>query len=140
MPPSPGIRVVRSPIAGYGLVATRAFRADEVLFECDGLVGRAQDFDDRYSVWIDGEWFFHVIDQTRWINHSCDPNVWIDAGLRDGAGWATVIALRDVAAGEELTSDYAYPIELAEPCRCGAPCCCGWIIDAEGRRRLPRLG
>jgi len=35
-----------------------------------------------------------------WANHSCEPNL----------GWAdeyTLVALRDIAAGEELTDDYA---------------------------------
>ena len=35
------------------------------------------------------------------LNHSCDPTLaWVDGGGR-------LVALRDVAAGEELTMDYA---------------------------------
>lgn len=136
MPPSPGIRVVRSPIHGYGIVATRAFRAEETLFAVDGILGPAGAFDDRYSVWLDGDSFFHVTDQTRWLNHSCDPNVWIDGDVRDGLGWANVVALRDLAPGEELTSDYAYPIELAERCSCGTANCSGWIVDAKDRQKV----
>ncbi len=34
------------------------------------------------------------------LNHSCDSNLWM-------ADEATVVARRDIAAGEELTLDYA---------------------------------
>jgi hypothetical protein len=49
------------------------------------------------------------------INHSCAPNVGF-------AGNVVLVAMRDVAAGEELTTDYAlfddYDGEME--CRCGA--------------------
>lgn len=55
----------------------------------------------------------------RFMNHSCDPNVW----------WGddnTMIARRDIAVGEELTYDYAMtevtlPFEMI--CDCGTPLC-----------------
>jgi D-alanine-D-alanine ligase len=59
-------------------------------------------------------------------NHSCDPNT-AYAGL-------DVVALRDIARGEELTLDYA---ELCDgdmipfECRCGSPKCRG---EVRGRR------
>ena len=73
-----------------------------------------------------------MVDQTRWINHSCDPNSIIDCGIEDdGEVFARIIALRPIAAGEELTYDYAFPAHLAEPCRCGAVNCRGLIIDED---------
>ena len=50
----------------------------------------------------------------RFINHSCDENC--EAILLDGRIW--IYARRDIAAGEELTFDYAYALEhfLAHPC------------------------
>jgi uncharacterized protein len=51
-------------------------------------------------------------------NHSCDPNL----GIR---GEITLVAMRDINAGEELTHDWAmtddngYSVE----CKCGAPNC-----------------
>jgi len=136
VPPSPGIRVVRSSIHGYGIFATVDFREGDTLMQIDGIVGPAEpQFDDRYSVWLDGDVFMHITDQTRWLNHCCDPNVWIDGGLERG-GWANLVALRDIRAGEELTSDYAYDLEYAEPCHCGSPSCSGWIVDEEARPQL----
>jgi hypothetical protein len=74
--------------------------------------------------------FFDMVDQTRWMNHSCEPNVIVEAGVtRAGTGWAQLQALRDIAAGEELFFDYALPVELKEPCACGAARCRGWIVE-----------
>ena len=70
-------------------------------------------------------------DHARFVNHACDPNT---AGGRDDR---FSIALRDIAAGEQLTEDYG---ELAafQPfsCGCGAPRCRGRIRPLLGRERL----
>ncbi|MEO6595566.1 MAG: SET domain-containing protein-lysine N-methyltransferase [Planctomycetota bacterium] len=58
----------------------------------------------------------------RFLNHSCAPN----AMLRE----RTLIALRDIARGEEVTFDYAtteYDMAAPFPCGCGAPACRGVI-------------
>jgi hypothetical protein len=139
MPKVPGIRVVRSPIDGYGVVATRAFQEGDAIAEVDGVPWRDGDgVDDRYSLWIEDGFYFDMVDQTRFINHSCDPNATLDTGITDtGEVWATVIALRPIAAGQEICYDYAFPAHLAEPCRCGSPNCRGLIIDEDA---LPLAG
>lgn len=53
------------------------------------------------------------------VNHSCEPNV----GM---GGNVLLVSMRDIAAGEELTIDYA--LFLGDPgfameCRCGAAAC-----------------
>jgi SET domain-containing protein len=76
------------------------------------------------------------------INHSCDPNCYTD----EAAGRVWVIALRDIAAGEELTYDYnLYDGEGAAPCHCGAATCRGTLYEpgeepggAGARRRKQR--
>jgi len=133
MPKLPGLRVFRSSIDGYGVVATRPYAAGEVLSEVEGVAWREGDgVDDRYSLWIADGLYFDMVDQTRWINHSCDPNATLDTGV-DAAGevYARVLARRPIAAGEELAYDYAFPAHLAEPCRCGSPNCRGMIIDED---------
>ena len=121
MPKVPGLRVVRSPIHGYGVVAVKAFAEDEQIADIEGVAWREGDgVDDRYSLWIEDGLLFDMVDQTRFINHSCDPNAWVDGGITDdGEVWATLIALRPIAIGEEISYDYAFPPDLAEPCRCG---------------------
>ncbi len=71
----------------------------------------------------------------RFINHSCAPNL-EPIAIGDHM-W--LVALRDIAAGEELGYDYA--IELDEPhtpaakrrfpCRCGAAACRGTLLRAK---------
>ena len=60
------------------------------------------------------------------------PKRLVDAGITDdGQAWATIIALRPIAIGEELSYDYAFPANLAEPCRCGSANCRGLIIEED---------
>lgn len=131
--------MVRSSIDGYGVVATRSFAEGAEIAEVDGVAWRDGDgVDDRYSLWIDEGLYFDMVDQTRYINHSCDPNATLDTGIDDsGQIWATVIALRPIAEGQEICYDYAFPAHLAEPCRCGATNCRGLIIDEDA---LPQVG
>lgn len=55
-----------------------------------------------------------------YINHSCDPNLWMEDNV-------TVIARRDIAPGEEVVGDYAVweaePEYVLPDCRCGSPLC-----------------
>lgn len=132
-----GLSVVRSGIHGYGVIATRAFAPGDVIAVVDGVTWCADDEerDDRYSLWLEDDWFYDMVDQTRWINHSCEPNGEIEAGLENG-GWARIVAIRPIAPGDEVTYDYGFTAEVAEPCACGARLCRGFIVDEE---ELPRL-
>ena len=63
------------------------------------------------------------------LNHSCDPNVWM-------ADEVTLVARRSIAAAEELTIDYAL-FELDRgwsarwQCRCGAALCRGSVSGRD---------
>ncbi len=140
MPPIPGIRVVRSSIDGYGVVATRDFGPGEIIAHVEGVAWRAdENRDDRYSLLVDDELFYDMVDQTRWINHSCDPNCEVEVGEDDkGEVWAYVVAIKPIRSGEELSYDYAFSAEVAEPCRCGTANCRGWIIDPDEMHLLKR--
>ncbi|MAQ15959.1 MAG: hypothetical protein CMN30_14345 [Sandaracinus sp.] len=67
-----------------------------------------------------GEWIV-CWDAGKHVNHSCSPTM-------RGVGHDAMIALADVAPGEEITCDYA-ECNLDEPlaCCCGAPGCRGSI-------------
>jgi hypothetical protein len=72
-------------------------------------------------------------DLTDFINHSCDPNVW----MKDEV---TLVARRDIVVGEELTIDYAM-IEGTEEwvgpweCRCGSELCRGRYTGSDWRQK-----
>jgi hypothetical protein len=64
------------------------------------------------------------------LNHSCEPNLGIQ-------GQVIYVALRDIAAGEELTFDYA--MNEDEPydemqCRCGSRSCRGTITGRDWQK------
>jgi uncharacterized protein len=64
------------------------------------------------------------------VNHSCEPNVGI-------GGNVLLVSMRDIAAGEELTIDYAlFPADpgFAMECRCGAAACRGVLTGTDWAR------
>ena len=63
------------------------------------------------------------------LNHSCEPNVGF-------AGNIVLVAMRDIAAGEELTTDYALFDDHDESmtCRCGTRSCRGTITGRDWQR------
>ena len=64
----------------------------------------------------------------------CDEQVFEDDV--DAEIW--VESIRDIMLNEELTIDYAWPVDRAVKCLCGKPLCRGWIVDASAREHLPR--
>jgi SET domain-containing protein len=116
-------------IHGTCLVTTRLIRAGEMVWKLNEPMyswkeveswspERREAFDwygfqcgvDRYSL-PEG--------LSREMNHSCDPNTWWDGSI-------TLVARRDIEAGEEITYDYStcdigYAFEME--CECESPRC-----------------
>jgi hypothetical protein len=149
MPLLDGVRVVRSKIHGYGLVAIRPFRAGEVVVYGDGYLYHEDDeFDDTYAlVYSDShdstdepDRYYDLTDQTRWINHACGPNSEVKTELhpetKEPYAWWT--AVRDIAVGDELTYDYAFSGHLAEVCNCRDSACIGLIVDPTELDDVPQ--
>lgn len=140
----PDLKVTHSKIHGYGVVTLRPFKKGEIVCYGEGVVYReSQEWDDTYSLIMpayesdedeDGPpMFLDLVDQTRWINHCCEPNTEIDSSWDPKSEQITAwwIALRDIEVGEELAYDYAFSAEVAEPCACGAAACRGVIVDED---------
>lgn len=100
-------RIARTGKTGKGLFATRDIRKGERLFCVTGKVRReayAPGYNHIGPRWLAigvEKWLIPVRTCPWWyLNHSCRPNV----GLK---GKVTVVAMRRIRKGEELTLDYA---------------------------------
>ena len=70
-----------------------------------------------------------------YLNHSCDPNCEVDE-IKNRV-W--ILAIRDIAAGEELLWDYnLYDDDDPAPCHCGSPQCRGTMYSREWMAKLRR--
>ncbi|KAG5465320.1 hypothetical protein CUR178_00020 [Leishmania enriettii] len=129
---------------GYHLCAAKALRKGDMVFEYErrsfAMVTRPhveRYWDEplkktfsEYAWPLDSEGHLYAIweeDPQRWrpINHSCNPNCIFAAPHS-----LNVIAARDIAAGEDLSMDYATFCDgTMKPfqCLCGADCCRGLI-------------
>ena len=132
------VYVQKSRIAGHGLFAGQDIKKGSRIIQYTGeKISRLESnrriiagnpyiftFNDRWD--IDGK---DLSNTARYSNHSCDPNCEVDTTTH--TIW--VVALRCIQAGEELTYNYGYDIKnyTEYPCRCGAPNCCGYILDRQ---------
>lgn len=128
----PRLALRPSPIQGKGLFATEQIRAGEVVMIWGGTLYSRQDLIDiRAGKMKVAPFSYSFIDEDiliaapedgldYFVNHSCDPNVW----MRDNV---TVVARRDIQVGQEMTGDYAVweaePNYVLEPCTCGSAEC-----------------
>lgn len=151
--PSTEIRFVSDEI-GYGVFATRPIPKGTVVYVKDQLEIILDDnafkaLDDvhkdiatKYS-YID-ECGKRILswDNAKYVNHSCNCNT-------ISTGYGFEIAIRDIAAGEEITDEYGlFNIDETIPLACNCPCCRklispedidnhfqtwdSWIIEALG--------
>lgn len=137
-----------SSIQGTGAFATRRIRKGARIIEYIGERITQEEADRRYddeSMERHHTFLFNLDDkgkgvldagtvhnESRYINHSCDPNC---EALID-KGHIYIYALRTIEPGEELVYDYAYErtegmgpdSESLYVCRCGSPKCRGTIL------------
>ena len=90
------IYVAPSLIHGLGLFAAEKIDCDQVI---GWLQGRPCDQDGSHVLWISEHDAIEVLCDLRFINHSDKPNACYYDDL-------SVVALRDIAPGEEITHNY----------------------------------
>lgn len=89
----------------------------------------------RHSLQVEEDLFLVSLtdcEPADYVNHSCSPN----AGL---SGQISLVAMRDIRAGEELTYDYAMSdgSDYDEfDCSCGAPECRGHVGGKDWRNEV----
>jgi len=127
---SNGLCVRESTLHGQGCFATVRFLegnriaeyAGERITRKEAMLRMKESAGKRISE-LDADWYIDGSvngNQTQFINHSCDPNA--DA-LVVGAVML-IVALREIAAGEEITVDYLNSFELDQSiCKCRATSC-----------------
>src|SRR3989338_11012308 len=123
----PRIKVEKSAIHGAGVYATHPIRKGERIIEYVGEKITSEEGTRRSNVHPELTYIFILNEKfdidgsvggndSQFINHSCDPNA--DTDATEEHIW--IVALNDIAEGEEITYDYSFasdddPIK----CRCG---------------------
>jgi SET domain-containing protein len=122
---------------GRGVFAQRRFAPEETIAEIQGEVICDPDYGSDYCIDLGGSGVLEPAAPFCYLNHSCRPNceltgqtTWDDAAaeIRHNT-W--LMALAEIAPGDELTIDYAWPAASAIPCLCGSANCRGWIVSEE---------
>ena len=154
--PSPSLlEIRRSPIAGLGGFATQPIRKGTRIIEYVGERISHAEADRRYDDSVSPH--PHVVlftvnnrtvidagvngNEARFINHSCEPNC--DPVIEKGHVY--IEAIKNIAAGEELTYDYNLTregddLESEErfACHCGAKRCRGTQLEPLARSKRKR--
>ncbi len=124
------IEVKSSPIEGLGLFALRRIASGQrirrinVVREVTADAPLRKELGERHDHcdYPDGKAIL-IGFPDRHINHSCDPNTYIEYDEEA----CYIVARRQISGGEELTCDYNVNITggTAWPCHCGAKRCRG---------------
>lgn len=138
-----GIAVVEDAQLGRRAVALRLIRAGERIVEWSGReISGAETaglsaHDREQLLQVDDDAFLHAgldsLAAADFINHSCEPN----CGFVDAR---TLVAMRDITAGESITFDYAMSDTntfVVFDCRCATSACRGRMTGEDWR--LPEL-
>lgn len=125
---------------GNGVFATRSFARTQRMVQFRGPLLHRSEVPSSYAG--EGDRYVQIgVDEflgpsggfDDWVNHSCEPNAGLEF-TRDGI-W--LVALEDIARGDEVTWDYSTTL-FENPwrmrCRCGKPSCRGVIGEFA---RLP---
>ncbi|EGW32759.1 uncharacterized protein SPAPADRAFT_54781 [Spathaspora passalidarum NRRL Y-27907] len=134
------VSVFQTELKGYGLRADLEIGEGQFIYEYTGEVIDEATFRQR-MVEYDQKSFKHFyfmmlksdsfIDATvrgslaRFVNHSCNPNAYVDKWVVGDKLRMGIFAKRKIARGEEITFDYnvdRYGAQ-SQPCYCGEPNC-----------------
>ncbi|XP_049381217.1 histone-lysine N-methyltransferase ATXR7-like isoform X8 [Solanum stenotomum] len=135
------LRFQQSKIHDWGLVALEPIDAEDFVIEYVGelIRRRVSDIREHYyeKIGIGSSYLFrldddYVVDATkcggiaRFVNHSCEPNCYTKVISVEGQKKIFIYAKRHIAAGEEITYNYKFPLEEKKiPCNCGSKRCRG---------------
>jgi SET domain-containing protein len=144
----PRIELGRSPISGDGMFASQAIRKGEAVVIVGGAVMTEAEFEafqamhsfynfiqiDKHLYLVEAPEVMQSLSGSNGsMNHSCDSNTWMEDEV-------TLVARRDIEAGEEVTIDYALFTTqsnwmLDNRCHCGSPHCRRVITGDDWMRK-----
>ena len=122
---------------GLGVFALRPFTTGEFLGPIRGEIVEDPEYGSDYGIEL-GDRTLEPAAPFRFVNHSCQPNCALiiyddqEEGRtpRSLSVWLEILG--EIALGEQMTIDYAWPANAAIPCQCGTASCRGWIVAEEG--------
>ncbi len=145
MPPRLLIR--SSPVHGAGCYTLDPIRKGARVLEYNGPRLPKSEADDRYSERTvtylfgvgDHDTVIDGFGTAMFLNHHCDPNCQTEETEDERI---LIHAIRDIAAGEELTYEYHLydSDEEDQPCFCGSPRCRGTMFSPAEVKRRRKLG
>lgn len=124
---------------GFAVIARRALKKNDLLAVWGGRVVTHEEVlklsreEQGHTIQVHDELYLAPLDMQEpadFINHSCSPN----AGI---CGQIVLVAMRDIAAGEEITFDYAMADSSSFDefeCACGAVTCRGRVSGDDWKR------
>lgn len=137
---SPRLEVRIAPDkGGYAVYALKTIKKNELLAVWGGKVVTLAEVlalpqDERgHTIQIFDELYLAPMDMEEpadYVNHSCDPN----AGI---CGQISLVAMREIIPGEEITFDYAMADSSSFDefdCACGAATCRGRVSGDDWKR------
>jgi hypothetical protein len=124
---------------GHTVVSAETIAKGELIVVWSGTLVSGEELNDmpqtvrRYSLQVEENQYLVSLSDCEppdYVNHSCDPN----SGL---SGQITLVAMRDIEPGEEITYDYAMsdgsPYDEFS-CSCGSAHCRGRVSGEDWRR------
>jgi hypothetical protein len=138
---SPKLQVRAAPEkGGFAVFALQPLEKDEIICAWAGRVVSYEQMaalspaEKSHTIQVDEGLYLAPLsvdgEPADYINHSCNPN----AGIR---GQISLVAMRPIESGEEITFDYAMADSTPYdefPCACGAPTCRGQVTGDDWRR------
>ncbi|KAG5419110.1 SET2 [Candida metapsilosis] len=134
------VSVFQTELKGYGLKANKSISEGQFIYEYIGEVIDEERFRQRmveydmkkykhfYFMMLKPDAFIDATEKgslARFVNHSCNPNAFVDKWVVGDKLRMGIFAKRKIAKGEEITFDYnvdRYGAQ-SQPCYCGEPNC-----------------
>ena len=123
--------IKESPVHGLCRYATKNIKKDDIVFVIGGIVKKPSESGWYKGLLIDKDLVIDLPqgnDYEAYINHSCDPNLYID-------GQVVFRALRDIQEDEFVTVDYGTFMltkkDYIPECKCGSNNCRGKVTGED---------